>query len=161
MTDAPTLASFLERIGANPDSDLAFATDGRPIRRGYHVTEIRYAAVTSLDCGGNGDAWDEAVVQLLDGPAVSASGRMPVSKFQSIARRGLESMPEAAEARVVFEYAPGNGPAHRYDIAEIDVRSDTVHVGLTPQRSVCKPAASAPKGADACCSSTASACCAG
>ncbi len=43
-----------------------FFTEGRPVRPGYHVTEVKTGRFTAIDCGANPEAWTETFIQLWD-----------------------------------------------------------------------------------------------
>lgn len=47
-----TLGQLLDGLAAAPKAPLVFVYDGRPVKAGYHVTEVKAAgAFSALDCG--------------------------------------------------------------------------------------------------------------
>ena len=46
-----TFGTLLRQLEAACGRDLVFVYDGHPTKPGYHVTEIKFARVTGLDCG--------------------------------------------------------------------------------------------------------------
>ena len=77
-----------------PEIPLIFYLEGISINQGYHVTEVKHASIKSMDCGRRADAWEEIIIQLLDGQASSAQGFMSTSKFTSIVSGTLKSFSE-------------------------------------------------------------------
>jgi len=87
------------------DAPLVFETSGARISGGYHVTELRNAEVTGIDCGGQISRFQEARLQLLDG---GGGAHMRVGTFRGIVEKSLTRLPELAEAPFLVEYGPGN-----------------------------------------------------
>ena len=135
-----TLPEFIGALKDNADAALVFAVNGTRIRGGYHVTELKHAAVQSVDCGGNLDDWDETVIQLLDGH--SDEGHMTAGKFAGIAQKSLGAIPALALGRLRFEYAPQNGPAQVFTAGQVSPGKHGVTVELNPEFAACKPAQS-------------------
>lgn len=140
MTPVPaTLPDFLSLLAATPDLGINFIADGTPIEGGYHVTEFRSARIDGIDCAGRVDAWGETQVQLLDGHPGAPDPWMPAHKFSSIATRSMSRIPTLAEGRLVFDYAPGNGAAKRWEVAAVAREGETLTVHLAAERAACKP----------------------
>src|SRR6478752_266002 len=57
------LLGFLAEYREKP---LVFFYEDRPVRAGYHVTEVKAGQFAALDCGANPEAWSEIFVQLWD-----------------------------------------------------------------------------------------------
>ena len=62
MTSISTLADLENVLGTEPDLPVIFSARGVPISPGYHVTELRYAPVSAIDCGGNTDTWADTTL---------------------------------------------------------------------------------------------------
>lgn len=78
------------------------AAGARRVQPGYHVTEIRDAAIRSVDCGGGAaEAWRETVVQVWDVPGEPGARRLTVDKFSGVAARGR------CRGRVLHAVGPG------------------------------------------------------
>ena len=80
------LGHLLDILTAATDAPLIFRYDGRPVKAGYHVTEMKAGQFSALDCGANPEAWSEIFVQLWD---IDVDGRthMPAGKFSAIIRK--------------------------------------------------------------------------
>ncbi|MEQ8664596.1 MAG: DUF6428 family protein [Rhodospirillales bacterium] len=143
-----------------PEAALVFETHEGPIGGGYHVTEVRRADVTGIDCGANVASWTEATIQLLDG---ADDDHMKVGRFQGILAKSLEVLDGVAEAPLRVEFANRNHGLGIHRIVAIENRGEQVIATLGSDRAVCKPAqAAALPGKPACCTAAAepAACCA-
>lgn len=135
-----TLAELVDRIASTSDGAVRFIGDDFALRPGYHVTEIKLATIRSIDCGGGTDRWDEAVIELLDGPDDERTGareHMPAAKLAAISRAAVRHVPAAADATPVFEF--GVGALRRYRVAAVERgEGGDVTVRLAPLTARCK-----------------------
>jgi len=120
---------------------LKFYFDGKAINPGYHVTEVRHAAIKSIDCGKQSDTeqWDEITIQLLDGSPDSTQGHMSGSKFLGIIGSARKTLSSDAAPYLFFEFAPDNGPIRKLSIESVEQADDEISVSLGSERAVCKP----------------------
>lgn len=51
-----SLGQLLATIDSVRELPLVFSYDGRPVRPGYHVTEVKAGQFAALDCGANPEA---------------------------------------------------------------------------------------------------------
>ena len=116
---------------------LVFHVGDQQIGKGYHVTELRHSTSTGIDCGGTIEAWQEARLQLLDGPG---KAHMTVGKFRDILARSLGKLPALGEAPLLVEYAPENKGLRLLSPAEPVSGNGRVLIELRDNRAVCKPA---------------------
>jgi hypothetical protein len=150
-------------LAAHRDKPLVFLYDGRPVKAGYHVTEVKAGAFSALDCGANPEAWTEIFIQLWD---VDEGGpkHMPAGKFAAIIRRVAEHVELEDTARLTFEVSDGEQPMQLYRAGEPQIVGDQVHVVLTPRPASCKPrdrwlAEQSRLEAAGCCGSKSQSCC--
>lgn len=138
-----TLQEMLSALEGMPgDAPVLFETETGPVARGYHVTELKRAAITSIDCGGRVASWDEAALQLLDGPQDSEVGaHMAAGKLCAILRRCLAGVPGLGAAPLSVEFAPGNVGLRLYEPGLPEHVDGEVRLRLTERRALCKPAA--------------------
>jgi len=61
------LLTDLKSIPKLEDTHLAFLLDGDVFETGYHITELKFAEITGVDCAGRLSNWQEAALQVLDG----------------------------------------------------------------------------------------------
>ena len=85
MNDHLTWGRFKDTLLQNAALDLQFRYDGhKMIAPSYHITEIKQAPITSVDCGGVMNAWTEIIVQLYEPASASQLRPMKVRKALSI-----------------------------------------------------------------------------
>ena len=78
--DDISLGLLLNTLDGERDAPLVFYYDGRPVKPGYHITEVKAGQFSALDCGANPEAWTEIFIQLWD---IEEGDRthMPAGKF--------------------------------------------------------------------------------
>lgn len=157
-----SLGLLLDTLAGTPDLPLIFHYDGRPVKPGYHVTEVKAGQFSALDCGANPEAWAEIFVQLWD---IEEGNRthMQASKFAAIIRKVSEHVKLDGSARLTFEVSDGVRPMQLYCAAVPVIREGVLHVSLEPRPASCKPRdrwlAEQQSTAQSCCVPTASKCC--
>lgn len=133
-----TLGLLLETVAAASDLPLVFHYDGRPVKPGYHVTEVKAGQFAALDCGANPESWSEIFVQLWN---IEEGDRkhMTAGKFAAIIRKVSEHVRLDGSARLTFEVSDGVSPMQLYSAATPELRDGIVHVELAPRPASCKP----------------------
>lgn len=133
-----TLGALLEKLGEAATLPLVFEYDGKAVRPGYHVTEVKAGQFSALDCGANAEAWSEIFVQLWD---VDGGDRthMTAGKFSAIVRKVSEHVALDGSAKLTFEVSDGVRPMQLYCADEPVERNGAVFVHLSPRPSSCKP----------------------
>ena len=156
-----TLGELLGAIAAHPDLPLVFRYDGRAIRPGYHVTEVKAGRFAALDCGANPESWSEIFVQLWD---VEEGERthMPAGKFAKIISKVSEHVGLDSGAKLTFEVSDGVAPMQLHRAAAPTHADGKVCVDLSPRPASCKPRdrwLEEQKRSASCCSSGSQPCC--
>lgn len=158
-----SLGFLLEALAGARDLPLVFHYDGRSVKPGYHVTEVKAGHFAALDCGANPEAWSEIFVQLWD---IEEGDRthMPAGKFAAIIRKVSEHVELDGSARLTFEVSDGVKPMQLYCASAPVLKGGAVHVQLAARPASCKPRdrwlAEETAGAAACCGpSSVNACC--
>lgn len=163
--DDLSIGELLGFLADHPDKPLVFLYDGKPVRAGYHVTEVKAARFSALDCGANPEAWPEIFIQLWDVDE-AARQHMPAGKFKAITAKVSDHVALEADARLTFEVSDGVAPMGLYKAGSPEVVDGRVHVALAPRPASCKPRdrwlEKQSKGVAPCCdgSAQAQACCA-
>ncbi len=134
-----TVRDLTARLPATSETPLKFYFESAPINPGYHVTEVRYAAINSLDCGNGNEQWDEVTIQLLDGSSGSTEGYMATSKFVGIVSGALKSLSNDVPQHLFFEFAPDNGAIRKLTVQKIENSADEIAVYLGREKALCKP----------------------
>ncbi len=132
------IGALLAACDAHPAAHLVFSYEGRTIRPGYHVTEVKAGQFAALDCGGNPEAWSEIFVQLWD---VQDGDRthMMAGKFAAIIRKVSEHVALTADARLTFEVSEGVAPMQLHCASDPVLTDGVLSVGLVPRAASCKP----------------------
>jgi hypothetical protein len=136
--DDLTLGNLLAVLDAQAERPLVFFYDGRPVKHGYHVTEVKAGQLAALDCGANPETWTEIFVQLWD---VDEDKRqhMAAGKFAKIIRRVSEHVGLDGSAKLTFEVSDGVVPMALYRAAAPEIVDGEVHVALSARPASCKP----------------------
>ena len=134
-----TWGIFKEKLVQNPTLDLQFqyAAD-KLVAPSYHITEIKQAPITSVDCGGVKNEWTEIIVQLME-PANQRQLRpMKVRKALSIIDIVENVMPLDVNGEVRIEF--GNSEFDTRQLSPTDFISDEENliVDLQPLAVQCK-----------------------
>lgn len=121
------------------DKPVVFSTDEGDVPGGYHLTELKHARVTSLDCAAQTEVWTELHVQLLDG---SGGAHMTAGRLRAILEKSVAHLPEASMAEILIEYAPGNKGLRLFELGLSKGPQDArLVMRLNERHAVCKPAA--------------------
>ncbi|WFP75003.1 DUF6428 family protein [Mesorhizobium sp. WSM4906] len=133
-----TIGDLLDALADHTEKPLVFRYDGRPVKSGYHVTEVKAGQFSALDCGANPEAWSEIFVQLWDvdegGPVHMAAG-----KFVAIIRKVADHVALDPSAKLTFEVSDGIRPMELHRAAQPALVGDIVEVELSPRPASCKP----------------------
>ncbi|WP_054308684.1 DUF6428 family protein [Mesorhizobium sp. 1M-11] len=160
IADDITIGDLLEALGGHPSSRLTFRYGGRPLRKGYHVTEVKAGNFAGLDCGANPEAWTEIFVQLWD--VDDAPEQMTVGKFAAIIGKVADHLSLDRSARLTFEVSDGIQPMQLHRAATPSMVADEIVVELSPRPASCKPRdrwLAEQQAMSSCCGPTSSQCC--
>lgn len=159
--DDVAVGALLDGLAAHPNARLTFHYDGRTVRRGYHVTEVKSGQFAALDCGANPESWTEIFIQLWD--VDDAPDQMTAGKFVKIIRKVTDHVALDLNARLTFEVSDGIRPMQLYRAASPLHAAGEIRVELSPRPASCKPRdrwlAEQSETASACCGKPQSACC--
>ena len=151
--------TFKQKLVENQDLNLQFQYDENSwVDQSYHITEIKQAPITSVDCGGKMNSWTEIVVQLWE-PSVRQQERaMKARKALSIIELVEKSLPLNPLATVKIEFGnsefdtrqmfPGVITSNGEDLV-VDLRPDTVQCKAIERGGSCGTTA----GGEECCGS--------
>jgi hypothetical protein len=133
-----TIGGLLAALAGHKDRPLVFRYDGRWIKPGYHVTEVKAGLFSALDCGANAESWSEIFVQLWD---VNEDGRehMPAGKFAAIIRKVVDHLALDQSAKLTFEVSDGIRPMQLHKASQPELAGEIIKVELSPRPASCKP----------------------
>jgi len=170
MPEINSLAHLRAELETHRDLPLIFVYGGKAIAAGYHVTEVKAAQLSSLDCGANPESWNETIIQLWDIESDGAT-HMKVAKFLGILSQVERRATLDPKALLIFEAGDSANPMQVFTVGNIVAISDHVEVLLAPRPATCKPrdrglesalSLTAPAESKSCCgpkSSAKAACC--
>ncbi len=134
-----TWGSFKNLLGAHPDKHLEFRyADNSLVDASYHITEIKLAPITSVDCGGKMNQWTEVIVQLWEPSGKSETRAMTVSKALSIVDVVEKVLPLDPTAIVKIEFGNSEFDTRQMYPGQLIESNDSVTVNLMPDFTQCK-----------------------
>lgn len=133
-----SLSKLRAALKPHAELPLVFIYDDRRIAPGYHVTEVKTARLSSLDCGGNPESWEETVIQLWDVNA-TAPAHMKAAKFLGILEQVERRVALDADGLLVFECGDSARPMQVFTVGHIRTAEGHVTVELAARTATCKP----------------------
>jgi hypothetical protein len=133
--------NFKAQLSAHPDHHLQFEyAENTRIRPSFHITEIKLAPITSVDCGGKMNAWTEVIVQIWEPEAEGSAVDTPmkVAKALSIIELVERSLPISQKATVKIEFGNTQFDTRQLLPRDIKVVDDNLVVDLRPDTVQCK-----------------------
>lgn len=124
-------------LAQHADKLLALDCPDRAVNVNFHVTEIKLADITSLDCGNRSTRWQEIIVQIMD-MADSADEPLTIRKVTAIFEKSLQGRAIDADAKYTIELSDGSDAIRLYDVIGSRTAADAFHLVLAPRTSVCK-----------------------
>ena len=131
------IGELLTALDGVADLPLVFSYDGRDVKPGYHVTEVKAGRFEALDCGANPESWTEIFIQLWD--VNEDRSHMPAGKFVKIICKVIEHVALDRSARLTFEVGDGQRPMQLHRAALPRIEGGQVRVALSPRPASCKP----------------------
>ncbi|MEN0054087.1 MAG: DUF6428 family protein [Mucilaginibacter sp.] len=132
-------ASFKEQLLIHPDLDLQFQyAENKWVNAAYHITEIKQAPITSVDCGGKMNSWTEIIVQLWEPTDQQQKRPMKVGKALSIIELVEKTLPLNPLAMVKIEFGNAEFDTRQMFPGSIVADGDNLLVDLRPDSVQCK-----------------------
>ena len=131
--------TFKETLLQNENLVLQFQYDENSwVDQSYHITEIKQAPITSVDCGGKMNSWTEIILQLWE-PGVKQQERaMKARKAISIIELVEKSLPLNPLATVKIEFGNSEFDTRQMFPGAITVQGEDLVVDLRPDTVQCK-----------------------
>lgn len=137
--NALTWKEFKDTLVANQGLDLQFEyEEGKWVDQSYHITEIKQAPITSVDCGGKKNEWTEVIVQLWEPEVKQQERAMKSHKALSIIELVEKSLTINPEAEVKIEFGNSKFDTRQMYPAVISAEGENLIVSLTPDAVQCK-----------------------
>jgi hypothetical protein len=130
---------FKEKLLLHPDLDLQFQyAEGKMVDAAYHITEIKQAPITSVDCGGVMNNWTEIIVQLWVPENDNQERSMKVGKALSIINVVEKMMPIDVDGTVKIEFGNSEFDTRQMFPNEIIADANNLVIDLRPDAVQCK-----------------------
>ena len=134
-----TWGSFKSLLGTHSDKHLEFRyAENSLVDASYHITEIKLAPITSVDCGSKLNQWTEVIVQLWEPQGGSEERPMKVSKALSIVDVVEKVISLDANAIVKIEFGHSEFDTRQMYPGQLLEEGDSVVVDLVPDFTQCK-----------------------
>ncbi|RZL07886.1 MAG: hypothetical protein EOO89_22440 [Pedobacter sp.] len=114
---------FKDLLQQNQMLELQFQiAENKWIDASYHITEIKQAPITSVDCGGKMNSWTEIIVQLYEPQVRDSERAMKVEKALSIIHLVETSLTLDPDGMVKIEF--GNNDFDTRQMLPNNITSD-------------------------------------
>jgi hypothetical protein len=132
-------ATFKDTLLQHPDLDLQFqyAAD-KKVNASYHITEIKRAPITSVDCGGVKNTWTEIILQLWVPENQQQLRAMKVKKALSIIDIVEKMLPLDRNGTVKIEFGNSQFDTRQMFPGEFIIDDENLTIGLRPDAVQCK-----------------------
>ncbi|MDB5132994.1 MAG: hypothetical protein JWR02_2743 [Mucilaginibacter sp.] len=137
--EAITWKKFKDALLQHPELDLLIQyADGKFVDAAYHITEIKQAPITSVDCGGVMNAWTEIIVQLWVPEGQQQLRSMKVKKALSIVGVVEKMLPLDPNGTVKIEFGNSEFDTRQMFPNEMTADSESLVIDLRPDAVQCK-----------------------
>jgi hypothetical protein len=138
-TGAINWKTFKDILLQYPNLNLQFQyVAGKLVDAAYHITEIKQAPITSVDCGGVMNTWTEIIVQLWVPENEEQERSMKVNKALSIVNIVEKILPLNLDAVVKIEFGNSEFDTRQMFPGEFIIDGDNLIVDLRPDAVQCK-----------------------
>ena len=132
-------SAFLQIIGQHPGKLLRFRDPrGEWVHPSYHVSEVKTAAFTTVDCGNMAHAWTETILQLWLSDDPDAERAMETGKVTGILAKVSQKIAIDPATELRIEYGNEHFPPVVFHIEKIEAEAATVAVSLRSPVLACK-----------------------
>ncbi|GAB3937353.1 DUF6428 family protein [Mucilaginibacter myungsuensis] len=131
--------NFKEKLQNSSTFHLQFQyADSKLVDPSFHITEIKQAPITSVDCGGVMNKWTEIIIQLYEPEIREQDRSMTVNKALSIIELVERSLPLDPDAEVKIEFGNATFDTRQMLPSDITVDGDNLLIDLRPDAVQCK-----------------------
>lgn len=129
---------FRTALQEHPEMGLLFKYgEDQFVKASYHITEIKQAPITSVDCGGVVNRWTEVILQLME-PQNEKGTLMPVAKALSIISIVEKALALEPNALVKIEFGNSEFDTRQMLPAQISLQGSNLVVDLQADQVECK-----------------------
>jgi hypothetical protein len=135
-----TLEAFVNLLATNPNKSLLFEVAPQVYAGShYHLTEIKTAKISSVDCGGQKHEWIETIFQLWENPKeIGKTAYLKTDKILDIVSK--VNAVKALHAKTVLKIEYGNAlfPTAQLNIRNVVASDQQLLVQLHSEQTKCK-----------------------
>lgn len=134
-----TWQEFKDKLLQNPLLDLQFQyAQDKWVDASYHITEIKQAPITSVDCGGVMNHWTEVIIQLWEPQDQQQQRAMKVRKALSIIELVEKSLLLHPQAIVKIEFGNAEFDTRQMYPNQMIASGENFIIDLRPDATQCK-----------------------
>jgi Family of unknown function (DUF6428) len=138
-TETINWQAFKQTLLQNPGLNLQFKyAENKLVDASYHITEIKQAPITSVDCGGVMNNWTEIIIQLYEPVGCQQLKPMKVKKAMAIVDVVEKKLPLNPFGTVKIEFGNSVFDTRQMLPNEITINGDDLVVDLRPDAVQCK-----------------------
>jgi len=138
-TQTTNWQTFKDTLIQNPELNLQFKyAENKLVDASYHITEIKQAPITSVDCGGVMDNWTEIIVQLWEPIGQHQLKPMKAKKALTIIDVVEQKLKLAPDGIVKIEFGNSDFDSRQMFPNEIIIDGDDLVIDLRPDAVQCK-----------------------
>ena len=137
--EAMNWGNFKDQLLLHPDLDLQFQyAENKWVDASYHITEIKQAPITSVDCGGKMNSWTEIIIQLWEPVNQQQDRAMQVNKALSIINLVEKTLPLNPLGTVKIEFGNSEFDTRQMYPNTIGINGSNLVIDLRPDSVQCK-----------------------
>ena len=130
---------FKTQLAQYPEHHLQFEfAENQKVHPSFHITEIKQAQITAVDCGGKMNAWTEIIVQLWEPNILDSERSMKVSKALSIINLVEKTLPLNPNVIVKVEFGNSLFETRQMLPQDFEIKGDEIIVKLQADKTQCK-----------------------
>lgn len=112
--------------------------ENNSVHPSFHITEIKQANITSVDCGGKINAWTEVIVQLWVPNSFDLKHSMKASKALSIIELVEKTLPLNPNSLVKIEFGNDTFDTRQMHPQNFEIKGNEIIVKLQADKTQCK-----------------------
>ena len=130
---------FKTQLAGNPELHLQFEfAENQKVNPSFHITEIKQANITAVDCGGKMNAWSEVILQLWEPNSAEIVRPMEVSKATTIINMVEKTLLLNPNSIVKIEFGNDLFETRQMHPQEFEIINDEIIVKLIADKTQCK-----------------------
>ncbi len=131
--------TFKTQLAQFPEHHLQFEfAENNRVHPSFHITEIKQANITSVDCGGKMNAWTEIIIQLWEPNTQDSLRSMKVEKALSIIELVEKTLQLNPNSPVKIEFGNDTFDTRQMHPQDFEINGDEIIVKLLADKTQCK-----------------------